>query len=181
MPYRSQSIKMYDPKNPEYSLVDAMTSERFTLYSPEVYWWSFIRDNEDGAAIRDELDRVYGEKSSTEKMAYLGPYEVKAAIELNPIVAEFTRLGLQQIEEVEAYVNIAAFDYYLKGRPPKPGDIFRVSWIVTETERRYVFYKVANVTPVDPYNFRYINFHLHAEQTTLHEAPDNIKQFATGM
>lgn len=178
MPYRPTKINMFEPRNPEYSLIDMMTSEKFTAYSPEIYWWSFIKDGEDGAAERDELDKVYGEKSSAGKVAYLGPFEVKAALELNPIVAEFTRLGLQQIEEIEAYGNVAALDSYLKGNVPKEGDIFRVSWIVTETERRFVFYKVANVTPVDPYNFRYINWHIHGEQTTLHEAPDSIKNFA---
>ncbi len=182
MPFRPTKITMFEPSNPEYSLVDTMMAEKITAYSPEVYWWSQIRDDETGAATRDELDKVYGEKSSGDGyINYIGPKEVKSILELNPIVAEFTRLGLQQIEEVEIYVNIAAMDYYLDGRPPKSGDILRVSWIVTETQRRFVFYKVSNVTPVDPYNFRYINWHIHAEQEMLHDAPDSIKQFAQSM
>ena len=177
--YRPTKIIMFDPTNGgELSLVDAMTSEKFTAYSPEIYWWSFIKDGNIGAAPRDELDRVYGEKSSNGKMAFLGPFEVKAALELNPIVAEFTRLGLQQIEEVEAYVNIAAMDYFLQGNIPKPGDIFRVSWIVTEVERRFVFYRVANVNPVDPYMFKYVNWHISAAQELLHDTPESIRLFS---
>jgi len=180
---RSTKLQMWDPKSPEYALLDSMVSEKFTAHSPEIKWWSFLQDNETGAAVRDELDKVYGEKSSGGKDAkrgYLGPFDVKAIMEINPIVKEFTRLGLQQIEEVETFANIAAMEHYLEGRLPKPGDIFRVSWIVTETERRYVFYKVANATPCDPYNFRYINWHISAQQTNLFEAPDTVKLYHEG-
>jgi len=181
MPFRPTKPTLFEPRNPEYALVDAMTSERFTLFSPEIYYWSFLQDDEDGAAARDELDIVYGEKSSVGTEQYIGPIEIKAILEVNPILAEFKRVGLQQIEEIEAYANIAAMENYLKGRKPKPGDIFRVSWIITETERRFVFYKISNVTPVDERQFRYVNWHIHAEQTTLHEAPDSIKQFAVSI
>jgi hypothetical protein len=182
--YRPQKLRMYEPTSPEYSLADTMLQERITAYSPEVYYWSFVRDDESiapdfGSKERDELDIVYGEKSSANgKMAYLGPYEVKLALELDPIMAEMTRLGWQQIESVNAFGSVAAMDHYLKQRLPKSGDIFRVSWILTETERRFVFYKISNVTPVDPFNFRYLTWAIHAEQTTLHDAPDNIKQYS---
>ena len=176
--FRTTENKMFDSRSPEYALVDSMAQEKFTNYSPEVYWWSFIRDKEPNAPYRDELDQIYGEKSSTGSERYLGPYEVKLVVELNPILAELTRLGLQQIEEIEIYCNIAAMSQYLKGLVPKAGDILRVSYIVTEFERRFVFYKVSNITPVDPFNYKFINWHISAEQTTLHEAPESIKDFA---
>lgn len=178
MPFgRTTKPKIYDARNPEYSLVDFMVSEQFSLHSPEIKYWSFLRDDETNSTPRDELDKIYGELSSG-KESYLGPYDVEGVLEINPIVKEFTRLGLQQIEEIEFIANIAAMDTHLNGRPPKPGDVFRITWIVTETDRRFVFYKVANVKPIDPYNFKYVNWMLHCEQTTLHEVSDEIKLFS---
>lgn len=179
--YRPTKPNLFSPCNPEYALCDALVAEQYTINSPEILWWSLLRDGATGAAARDELDAVYGEKSSGDhKLAYAGPFDFRGFIDISPIVQELTRLGLQQINEIELYANIAATDVYLGGRLPKGGDVFRVTWIVTETERYYVWYKVANVTPVDPYNFRYINWHINAEQTNLWDVPESISNYTRG-
>jgi len=170
-------IKVFDSQNPEYSLIDSMTSEIFENYSTEIAYWLFGRAETE--ANLDELDEVYGE-SSKNKRIYSGPFDVKGTLTINPIIQELTRLGLEQIEEIDFYCNIAAMDEYLEGEPPKAGDIFRVTWIEKENTRRYVFYSVANVTPTDIYNSRYINYLISAEQTTLHNFPAEIKNYYEG-
>lgn len=177
--YRPTNPRLYEPTNPEYLLADVMTAEQYEIHSPEIKWWSMIREV-DGGAERDELDEVYGEKSSPGKLAYTEPYEVFGFVDINPILQELTKLGQQQINEIEFYTNIADFNLRSDGIMPKRGDIFRISWILTETERNYIWYSVANVTPVNPYNFKYVNWHINAEQTTLHDAPANIKEYILG-
>ena len=180
--YRPTSVKLFEPKNPEYSLADAMTTEQYTIHSPEIKYWSFVKDGPTAATL-DELDVVYGEKSSkanSGRLVYTGPYNVKGFLEIEPILQELLKMGPQQIEVVELFVNIAAMENYLENRLPKRGDIFRVTWIVTETVRRYIWYSVANVTPVDPYNFKYVNWHINAEQTLMKDAPENIRQYMIG-
>jgi hypothetical protein len=71
-------------------------------------------------------------------------------------------------------------DNYLQGRVPKAGDVIRVSWIKTDSTRRFVFYGISNVTPVDPYNARYTNWLIHCEQTNMNEIPNEIKNFNDG-
>jgi len=175
--FRPKRIKVFEPTNPEYSLIDSMTSEVFENYSPEIAWWSLNRTETE--ANRDELSEVYGESKPSSKM-FDGPFPVAGAFEINPIIQELTRLGLEQIEEVDFYCNIAAMQEYTEGRDPKGGDVFRVTWLETNSERRFVFYNVSNVTPVDIYNYRHINWLVNAEQTTLHDVPDEIKEFYEG-
>ena len=86
----------------------------------------------------------------------------------------------KQIEEVELYFGIAAMDLYLKGKKPQSGDVLRISYIINETERKYTFYDVSNITPVDIFNFHYLNWHVHAQQTQMHDIPDVIKLYGAG-
>ena len=176
--FRPKKIKVFDSQNPEYALVDAINSEIFENYSPEISYWSF---NAAATEVNmDELDAIYGEVSRQNVKQYFGPYDPKGTLEINPIIQELTRLGLQQIEEVDLYCNIAAMHDYLDGKDPIAGDIFRITWLETDIERRYIFYSVANVTPVDIYNFRYTNWLINAEQTPLHNVPDEIKLYHEG-
>ena len=82
------------------------------------------------------------------------------------------------MDERFAYIRI--MNQYLHGRDPKKGDVFRVTWIKSQTERRYVFYNIGNVTPVDPFNFKHINWLIAAEQTDMSEIPDEIKNYDEG-
>jgi len=170
-------INIFDPTNPEYTLVDAMTAEKFENYSWEIVYWSF--NIETTAPTLDALDQTYGEASDVQNK-YDGPFEAYGTIEVNPILQELTKLGHQQIEEINFYCNISAMDNYLQGRIPKQGDIIRVSWIKTDSTRRFVFYGIGNVTPVDPYNARYTNWLMHCEQTNMNEIPEEIKNFNDG-
>jgi len=177
--FRPKNLKVFEPDNPEYTLIDHMTEEVFENYSTEIAYWVLNVTETD--SDRDELDEVYGEGGGADQLrAYYGPYEVFGTLTINPIIQELTRLGLEQIEEIDFYCNIAAMENYLEGYIPKAGDIFRTTWIQTNNERRYIFYNIANVTPVDLYNFRYINYLINAEQTSLHEVPESIKNYYEG-
>lgn len=178
-PPRKTGIQVFEPTNPEYSLIDAMTTEVFENYSSEIKWWIFSRTETD--ENRDELDKAYGEASRGVAEVFSGPYDVSGTLEVNPILQELTRLGAEQIEEIDFYTNIAAMQVYLKGENPKQGDIFRVTWIQTNTDRRFIFYRVANVTPVDIYNMRYTNWLINAEQELLSNVPENIRTYSDGM
>lgn len=177
--FRPKKNQVFEPLNPEYSLIDAMTEEVFVNYSPELAYWSLNEPTTE--ASRDELDKLYGEKSSdTGKITYDGPFQVYGTLQINPIIQELTKVGLQQIEEIDFYVNIAAMAEYIEGRYPKYGDVLRVTYIETDNSRRYVFYNIANVTPVDLYNFRHINYLLNGEQTMMADVPEEIRNYSEG-
>lgn len=176
--WRPKHLKVFEPHQPEYSLIDAMTQEVFENYSSEVYYWIFNRVAT--AEHQDELDVAYGEASRGTAEVYSGPFKVAAALQINPIIQELTKLGAQQIQEVDIYCNIAAMQDYLEGETPKIGDIMRVTWIESDNSRRYVFYHIANVTPVDIYNYRYTNWWINAEQTLLSNVPDIIRLHSDG-
>lgn len=177
--YRPQKVKTYDPTNPEYGLIDMMTSEAFEAVSPEIYYW--VMDTETTKASMDALDKVYGEKSSTTKITYKEPRLIHARIDFNPILKELSKLGTTTKEEVEIFVNIATVLEQLNDNTPKSGDILRVSYIgsnpYSADNKSVTFYTVSQVTPVDLYNNRYTNLQISAEQTTMNEVPDKIKKF----
>lgn len=174
--FRPQKPLAFEPINPEYALASSLTSEMIEATSPYILWWSFLRT--ETSANKDELDNVYGEASSKTGIHNfaLKPIRVYLHLEINPIIQELTRLGVEQIESITIYTNIDDF-LNLNSSPPKAGDIFRLSYIEKEQKYRNIFYNVSVVVPVDPFNFRHLNYQIYAEQTNLNDVPDHIKNF----
>lgn len=163
--------------------MDVMTIEPFENFSTEIMYWSFNRVETE--ALQDDLDKMYGEytakgSDSNKKEQYDGPFKVYGKIEVNPIIQELIRLGTQTLQQIDFYMNIAASQQYLGGRKPKMGDIFRTTYIKTQTSREYVFYRVSVVTPVDLFNFRYINIQCMCSQEILANVPNEIRNFNFG-
>ena len=177
--FRPHASKVFEPENPEYALIDAVVQESFEKASPEIMWWSLNRELTE--PTRDELDQLYGEKSSGDKLVkYAGPFRVYGHLEPSPIIQELTRLGVEQIWQIDLFMNVAAMLEYTRGRPPKPGDVFRATHIHPGDQREYKFYMVGSVLEVDLFNFKYVNWQVNAEQTTLADVPDEIKLYAGG-
>jgi hypothetical protein len=173
--YRPNSAKVFEPRNPEYALASSIDGDFINASSPLVWWWSV--DRTATVASQDELDHIYGEKSSgTALHTFKDPNRVYLFLEINPILIELTRLGIEQIEEVTTIANV---DDFLNRNHASPvsGDIFRVSYVVTDQEYRNVFYTVSSVVPFDIFNMKYLNWHIYAEQTPMAEVPQSIKDF----
>lgn len=187
--YRPQAPTMFEPNNPEHSLVDMLTEEIHMLESPEIIYWK-LKKPEDleenfeyigGDNYLDELDKEYGEKSSgTGKLLHYDPVRVYGKIDIEPIVNELIRLGLVTKRDIAFYVNIAHIHEKL-GCPPKAGDIFRVTYMIRDNngdiKYKFVYYHVANVNEVDIYNYQYINYQIWAEPTNMMDVQEIIKQY----
>lgn len=188
--FRPTSPTMFCPSNSEHSLVDALTEEIHMLESPEIIYWRLKKPEEidaepeniiSGESYLDDLDKVYGEKSSKEgKLLYKDPVRVYGKIDIQPIINELQRLGLITTKQIDLYLNIAHAHEKL-GEVPKGGDVFRVTYLIRdingELKEKYVYYHLSNVTEVDLYNFQYVNYQLFAEQTNMMDVPDEIKQY----
>lgn len=180
---------MFCPENSEHSLVDAMTEEVHMLESPEIIYWK-LKKPEDleenfeytgGSNYLDELDKVYGEKSSgTGKLIHHDPVRIYGKIDIEPIVNELARLGLITKKEIDLYINIAHAHEKL-GEPPKGGDIFRITYMIRDNKGdlkyKFVYYHISNVNEVDVYNYQYINYQIWGEQTNMMDVADIIKQY----
>lgn len=193
--YRPMSPNMWEPNNPEHSLVDAMTEEVHMLESPEIIYWRLKKEEEIDAeneytnegseyeydGYLDELDKEYGEKSSGEgKLLYHKPIVVYGKIDIEPILNELSRMGLTTINQIDFYMNIAHCHERLE-RPPIGGDVFRVTYFIRDNKgdlkNKYIYYEVSNVNEVDLYNYQYINYQIWAEQTNMMNVEDSVKQF----
>jgi hypothetical protein len=174
--YRPQNIKIFEPTNPEYTLVDIITAEEFEALSPKMLLWCIDRPKSEMSL--DSLDLVYGENDK-EEMVYNGPYQIFGKLDFNPIITELKRLGVEQIEDIEIYVNIGDLNRRTDGRNILPGDIIRISYIKESDQFLHRFYEVSTVTPIDIYNFKYINWHLHLQQARAGILPDSIKNYTT--
>jgi len=173
--FRPKNVKVFEPINPEYSLADAITAEIVEGISPKILWWSF--DKTATVASQDELDKILGEKGSGDaKYTYTGPKEVFCFFEFNPIIWELSRLGVEQIEEISIYTNVADF-LNRNNAHPKPGDLFRISYVKDETTYRNIFYTVSVVVPVDMFNFKHLNWRIYAEQQDLDAVAQYIKNY----
>lgn len=173
--YRPINCKVMEPKNPEYALASSLSADFIENQSPLMYWWSFDRTKT--TATQDELDQIYGEKSSGDrKFTFKKPNRVYAFMEINPILIELSRLGIEQIEEITLVINVDDF-LNRNFEDPKSGDVFRISYIVGEQKYRNIFYTVGSVVPFDIFNMKYLNWHIYAEQTPMNEVPDSIKNF----
>lgn len=188
--YRPLTPNMFEPNNPEHSLVDAMTEEVHMLESPEIFYWKIKKEEEIEAEPEynnvddpylDDLDTVYGEKSSGDgKYLFHDPVRVYGKIDIEPILNELSRLGLTTINQIDFYLNIAHCHDRL-GRPPAGGDTFRVTYLIRDNngdlKNKYIYYVVSNTNEVDLYNYQYINYQIWAEQTNMMNVPDEVKQY----
>jgi len=173
--FRPTSAKVFEPRSPEYALASSVDGDFIEAVSPLIMYWSL--DRATTVASQDELDHVYGEKSSGDALhTFLEPNRVYLLIEINPILIELTRLGIEQIEEITAVANV---DNFIKCNhvQPQSGDVFRVSYVVNDQEYRNVFYTVSSVVPFDVFNMKYLNWHMYAEQTPMAEVPQVIKDY----
>jgi len=181
------NVKIFEPKNPELSTVASMTAELFEYVSPKLLIWIFDKEYNDKNV--DEIDKLYGEKSSINtqngltKAKFDGPFEFFARFEANEIIALLTRGTDEQKEDIELFVNILDFTERLHGLVPDSGDIIRLTYIdvlnkdTGQREFRHVFYEISEVLPIDLYNYHYVNFHIHCSQTNMNNVPDSIKNY----
>jgi hypothetical protein len=171
--FRPSDVKTFSPYNPEYLLASSMDAEMIEYSSPKILWWSF--DKTETIADMDELDKIYGESHLGQDI-FKAPKQVNAALEINPIMMELTRLGVEQIEEIILFAN--QDDFLLQNEEnPKSGDILRVSYIVNEDKYRNVFYVVGSVIPVDLFNLKYLNWRILGQQTNMSQASQAIRDY----
>ena len=170
--FRPQNVKVFEPHNPELSLIDLMEEEVFEATSTEIYW--FCMNKSETEDRMDVLDAIYGATNSITKKSFDGPYKVYGLLEINPILQELTRMGLEQKEEIDLIVNQASFYSYLHDKNPQMGDLFRISYLLHNDERKYTWYKVGSITPIDLFNFKYVNWMIHAEQTALADVSQEV-------
>ncbi len=184
---RIHNVKIFEPENPEIDIIASMTAELFEAVSPKLLIWIF--DKEYNNKNIDDIDKLYGEKSSINKNTGLtkakfdGPFEFFARFESLDILKILSRGMDEQKEEIELYVNIADFTERLHGLVPSSGDIIRISYIDAKNQEtgrrsfRHVFYEISTVTPVDLYNYHYLNFHIYCSQTNLNNLPESIVKY----
>jgi len=173
--YRPNNARVFEPRSPEYALASTIDADFIRAISPLIYYWSL--DRTATVASQDQLDTIYGEKSSgTALHTFKDPNRVYMFIEINPILVELTRLGAEQIEEITGVTNVDDF-LLCNHTQPVAGDIFRISYVVDDQNYRNVFYTIGSVVPFDNFNMKYLNWHIYAEQTPMAEVPQSIKDF----
>lgn len=169
---RPHKLNLYEPKNPEYMLLNSLNEEYTEIVSPRILYWKFDLDN--SKSTLDKLDDLYSESTQTNK--YIGPYEVFMMIERSPIMNELSRLGQNTIEEINIIVPTLQINEKL-GRLPIPGDIFRVSMIDEQLQReKFTFYEIANITDNDPNNHMWMTLMIFAKQTDLSNISIELKK-----
>lgn len=164
------SVKLYDPKNPEYEVVNLITQEAFENVSPHILYWplDYYKTN----LMRDSVDEVYGEVEKKE--VYLKPFPIVGYVEVSPIIAELSKLGLNTNEEINLFVNIQDIVNRI-GDLPKAGDIFKIHYIQRNVPDRTLIYRVSTISETDMYNWSHINIAINAEQINIEQVPANIK------
>ena len=94
--------KVYDPTNStEYDLASSIVSEAIRYSSPKIIYWQL---NKEGT-LRDvsETEDVYNERTG---MKIFGEAkEIFGYVDVNPILAEISRLGIEQLEELNIDYN----------------------------------------------------------------------------
>lgn len=168
---RDSKLDLFQPQNPEYELVNIVTNEAFRIVSPHIIYYPY--DSVTTERDQDDYDDIMGE--AEENYAFFKPVQIYAYVETNPIIDELTRLGLEQIEEINVYANIDEVTQRLSGRAPRAGDFLRISYIERQKADRVVFYKVATIQPVDMYHWRHVNYSINCEQTDLSMLPEDLR------
>lgn len=177
--YKAKKAKIYNPDSVEYSTLDAIISEQYVAFSYDLYLFSF--NLEATKENMDSMDDIYGENEMDDEdesfeNKYAGPMRFHALTEKNPILMELSRLGLEQVEELDIYANIS--DFTNKTRvAPKEGDYILISYLKKKVKENK-FYKIGNVVPADEFNGRFMNYHIFSEQTASAELPDEIQEYS---
>jgi hypothetical protein len=148
------------------------SEETFRIVSPNIIYWKLNKNLTD--ETRDEVDKLYGENS--QKAAYDKPVQIFAQVEISPIINELARLGLEQKDEIIMLTNIIDVNARLQAIP-KQGDILRIDYISPGTPDYHKFYVVNRVLPDTNtmYNFCFINYLIHCENTALSDVPEEVK------
>ncbi len=170
--FRPQQFKLYDPQNPEYEIAQSIIDETMRYVSPQILWWRY--DHIETSKQASSIDKLYGENSKGEK--FLKPIEIFGYVELNPILQELTRLGLEETEEINLFTDSADIVDRL-GREPQGGDILRISYIQSDKKERNIFYKVSSYNPRHPFQWRYMQYQINCEKTDMSNIPSIVKNY----
>lgn len=166
-------FKIYDPTiSTEYDLANSFSAEAMKFVSPKIIYWRLDKDATDADQSDDE--DIYNEKIG--ETIFKDPLEIFGYIEVNPIIQEITRLGIEQLEELNIFVNLQEVVKIL-GEKPKGGDIMRISYFREQTQDKNTFYKVGTSFEADLYNFQYMHYVINAEQTNMSDVPKHICEY----
>lgn len=169
---RPEELKLFEPTNPEYELANSFVEEAIEIVSPLILY--FATDLASTLPTMDNVDNILGE--TKQKIKFFAPKKIFADPEINPILAELTAMGLSQIEELNLVVSIPQIISIL-GAEPKAGDVFRISYVEQGKPLRDVFYTIMNVIPANMFNFQYLNYVLHGQQTRMVDVPSDVKNY----
>lgn len=174
-PENSNSIAMFDSTNFELSLNDSVSDEHIKVMSPYILYWKI--DQQETNASNDELGKLYQEAEEYKFLNVEDPIRIYAYAELSPIIQELSRSGLATTKEINFLANRT--DIYEKlERAPLPGDVFRISYINKDNKNQNDFYVVVSVSETDINLWRYLHFSINAEQQSLDNIPQKIKDYA---
>lgn len=170
---RSKTLKLFDPKNPEYMLAASVIQEQMEIASPHILW--FTKNQELTDSKLTEIDMAYGEESSSKKF-FKPPVQVHGFLDVNPMIIELSKLGYNNLREINLIMN--QMDLMEKlGDLPKEGDVFRITFLRPGTTDENIFYSVATVLPTDQFNHMYLNLMIGAEQTDLADVHEEVKSY----
>ena len=170
---RPKTLKLFEPKNPEYMLASSIIQETMEIASPKIFWFS--KDHAETDSKLTEIDTTYGEEASSKKY-FKQPVEVVGFVDVNPMLIELTKLGFNNLREINLIVNILDFVERV-GDKPKEGDVFRVTFLSPIGEDENIFYSVATVFPTDQFNHMYLDLMIGAEQTDLADVHEEVKSY----
>lgn len=179
---RSTTLKTYDDQNIlEHEFISSMGDEFIQIHSPRIIY--FKLNSQKTFQETDEVSSLYQE---TEIMHHYEPIEVFALKEASPIIQELTRLGLTQIMDVNLIVNVSDFEKRLMSAGfsreesyPNSGDLMLINEVNIHGKSEKNFYVIASVVASDPVLNRETNYLINAEQTSLDNVPEDIRDFLT--
>jgi hypothetical protein len=167
---RPSNKNLYEPKNPEYELANSFINELHEIVTPNILY--FATDMAATMPTMDNVDLVYGE--TKQKIKFFPPKKIDAFVEANPILEELTQMGLAQIEELNVIVSIDNFLTNI-AQEPKGGDVFKISHMEQGKPQRDVWYTVTNALPINLFNWQYLNYIIHSQQTRMADVPADVK------
>lgn len=170
---RPRTLKLFEPKNPEYMLASSIIQEAMEIASPHILW--FAKDNAKTDSLLTELDTTYGEEASSKKF-FKPPVQLHGFLDVNPMIIELSKLGFNNLREINLIMN--TMDILEKlGDMVKEGDVFRITFLRPGTTDENIFYSVATVLPADEFNHMYLNLMIGAEQTDLADVHEEVKSY----
>lgn len=167
---RADDKSLYEPLNPEYEMAASFINELNKIVTPNILY--FATNMEATMPTLDNTDIVYGE--TKQKIKFFPPKKIEGYVETNPILEELTQMGLAQIEELNIIVSIDKFLSDIN-QPPKAGDILKISHLEQGKPPRDVWYTVTNALPINLFNWQYLNYIIHSQQTRMADVPADVK------